>query len=114
MIGCRLINKLKLIRSGKRKIKREQNIYLIEAEQEVLLRILLLSKIWKSLKILLKRERKVYIIKIKIRGVIMKKQDKPLKEKDDTLKKDSNELNSFLESWKKVIKEKKENDKKEK
>ena len=44
----------------------------------------------------------------------MKKQVKPLKEKDDTLKKDSNELNSFLESWKKVIKEKKENDKKEK
>ena len=37
----------------------------------------------------------------------MKKQVKPLKEKDDTLKKDSNELNSFLESWKKVIKEKK-------
>lgn len=36
----------------------------------------------------------------------MKKQDKPLKEKDDTLKKASNELNSFLESWKKVIKEK--------
>lgn len=44
----------------------------------------------------------------------MKNKKDKLKEKMEELEKKINELDTFLENWKKVIKENEENDKKEK